>query len=126
MGLGSTAKKLQTLADTAEKLYARMNDLREQLVETQASVKRSTERLDSLESEVAEQRAILEALARDAGLDVESIAAEAHISEAEGADADADDDGTVTADPTGNGDGTDDTDGEPIPVDEEGPASTTE
>jgi peptidoglycan hydrolase CwlO-like protein len=86
MGLGSTAKKLQTLADTAEKLYSRMNELRTQLVETQETVQESTERLDRLESEMAEQRAVLDALAREQGLDVERISAEAHIHEAESND----------------------------------------
>jgi len=113
MGLGSTAKKLQTLADTAEKLYSRMNDLRTQLVETQETVQESTERLDRLESEMAEQRAVLDALAREQGLDVETISAEAHISEAETAADEAAGEEGAGADSGGAGD-------EEIPVTEEG------
>jgi peptidoglycan hydrolase CwlO-like protein len=112
MGLGSTAKKLQTLADTAEKLYSRMNDLRTQLVETQETVQESTERLDRLESEMAEQRAVLDALAREQGLDVETISAEVHISEAETAADEAAGGEGAGADSGGAGD-------EEIPVTEE-------
>jgi DNA anti-recombination protein RmuC len=83
MGLGSTAKKLQTVADTAEKLYTRLNDVRERLVETQDTVVESAERLDRIEAELAEQRAIVEAVAESEGIDLDAVAAEAHIGEAE-------------------------------------------
>jgi DNA anti-recombination protein RmuC len=83
MGLGSTAKKIQTVADTAEKLYTRLNDVRERLVETQETVVESAERLDRIEAELAEQRAIVEAVAEAEGLDLDAVAAEAHIGEAE-------------------------------------------
>jgi len=102
MGLGSTAKKLQTVADTAEKLYTRLNDVRERLVETQDTVVESAERLDRIEAELAEQRAIVEAIAESEGIDLDAVAAEAHIGQAE-----------TAGDPTGE---TDDAPGSEAPA----------
>lgn len=83
MGLGGTAKKIQTLADTAEKMYQRMNDLREQVQATQESVTDTSDRVKRLENEMAEQRALLNAVATELDVDVEKVSAEAHISDAE-------------------------------------------
>jgi chromosome segregation ATPase len=83
MGLGGTAKKLQKVADMGEELYKRINDLRTQVNEMRETVNATHERVDRLESEVAEQRAILEALAEREGIDLEATIAEAHIDEAE-------------------------------------------
>jgi DNA anti-recombination protein RmuC len=120
MGLGSTARKLQTVADTAEKLYARVNDVRERLVETQETVVESAERLDRIEAELAEQRAIVEAVAEAEGIDLDAVAAEAHIGEAESAGdptGDTDDPTGDTDDPTGETDAGGDSE---VPVDERG------
>jgi septal ring factor EnvC (AmiA/AmiB activator) len=106
MGLGGTAKKLQKVADMGEELYKRINDLRTQVNEMRETVNATHERVDRLESEVAEQRAILEALAEREGIDLEATIAEAHIDEAEaGAGAEPDDEAganETTATP-GNG-----------------------
>jgi septal ring factor EnvC (AmiA/AmiB activator) len=83
MGIGGTAKKLQKVAEMGEELYKRINDLRTQVSEMRETVTATHERVDRLENEVAEQRAILQALAEQEGIDVESLIAEAHISEAE-------------------------------------------
>ncbi|MFB6160394.1 MAG: DUF5798 family protein [Haloferacaceae archaeon] len=83
MGLGSTAKKLQRVADMAEDVYQRLNDLREQVVEMRETVEETERRTDRLESEIAEQRELIDALAADAGLDADEVAARAHIGEAE-------------------------------------------
>lgn len=70
MGFGSTAKKIQTVADIAEKLYAKVNEIRERVVSMQEAVAGTERRVERLEREVAEQRAILEALADAEGVDV--------------------------------------------------------
>lgn len=85
MGLGSTAKKLQTVAEKAEQVYTRLNDLREEVEETQDAVRATREQVDALEVEVLEQRALVEALAEKQGIDVDAVIADAHIREAEGA-----------------------------------------
>jgi hypothetical protein len=87
MGLGGTAKKLQKVAEMAEDVYARLNDLRDQVREMRETVGETKARVDALETETAEQRAILEALAEEQGIDVEAVTATAHIGEAESASA---------------------------------------
>jgi archaellum component FlaC len=95
MGLGGTAKKLQKVTDMAEDVYARLNDLREQIVEMRETTKETSDRVDRLERETAEVRALVEALAEQEGVDVERVTAEAHIAEAEG---DGDDDPGASSD----------------------------
>ncbi|SFG14859.1 hypothetical protein SAMN04488063_1575 [Halopelagius inordinatus] len=87
MGLGGTAKKLQKVAEMAEDVYARLNDLRDQIREMRETVGETQDRVETLEAESAEQRAILEAMAEKQGIDVESVTATAHIREAETDDA---------------------------------------
>jgi len=100
MGFGDTAKKIQTLADKAERTYQKINELRTEAEETQTTVVDTAERVQQLENGVAEQRAVLDAVAREVGVDLESVSTEAHITEAERAeedpiDAGADDDGAA-------------------------------
>lgn len=83
MGLGSTARTLQRVADMAEDVYSRLNDVREQLKEMRSTVQTTNDRVAELETELAEQRTIVEAIAENAGIDVESAIADAHIAEAE-------------------------------------------
>ncbi|MDZ5810932.1 DUF5798 family protein [Halorubrum sp. AD140] len=89
MGFGDTAKKIQTLADKAERTYQKINELRSEVEETQTTVLDTSERVQRLENEMAEQRAVLDAVAREVGVDLESVSTEAHITEAERAAADA-------------------------------------
>lgn len=83
MGLGGTAKKVQKLADTAETLYEQIKDLQRRMVNLEESVDESTERLDRLEVENEKQRLILEAIAAEHDVDVETLLAESAIDEAE-------------------------------------------
>lgn len=99
MGLGGTAKKLQKVTDMAEDVYTRLNDLRDQIVEMRETTQETSDRVDRLERETAEVRALVAALAEENGVDVERVTADAHIAEAEREDAAAesggDDDATV-------------------------------
>jgi len=88
MGFGDTAKRIQSLADKAEQTYQKLNELRDEVEDTQTTVRDTAERVRGLENEMAEQRAVLDAVAREVGVDLESVSAEAHISEAEAADTD--------------------------------------
>lgn len=76
MGFGSTAKKVQKLADTAEKLYSKLNDLREQVGEMRDKLDSTSERVETLERQAAEQRALLEAIAEEQGIDPDSVEVE--------------------------------------------------
>ncbi|MFC4406217.1 DUF5798 family protein [Haloarchaeobius iranensis] len=102
MGLGSKAKALQTVAERAEQLYAQLMDVRERLARIEDDIDDSSDRVVRIENELEEQRVILDALAEDAGLDIERRIAEASITHAEdggdAADTDATDDGAVATD----------------------------
>ncbi|MFB6164626.1 MAG: DUF5798 family protein [Haloarculaceae archaeon] len=103
VGLGNTAKKVQKMVDAAEKLYAKMNELREEVDEMRQKLDATSETVSTLERDAAEQRAILEALADEQGLDVDQVLADAAIDEppADGADAAEDSDvaGGAAAEP---------------------------
>jgi DNA anti-recombination protein RmuC len=73
MGLGGTAKKLQKVMDAAEQLYSRMNEVLERLKSLETDVEHTSTQVDDLEREVAEQRVLLEAIATQQGLDIETI-----------------------------------------------------
>jgi len=95
MGLGSTAKKLQKVADIADDLYTKVNEQREQLQELRSTVEATSDRVEAIDREQAEQRALLEALAEEQGLDTDAILTETVIDDAE-ATADGEE-GTETA-----------------------------
>jgi predicted nuclease with TOPRIM domain len=93
MGLGGTAKKLQKVMDAAEQLYSKMNEVIERLKTLEGEVEHTSAQVDHLERDIAEQRALLEALAEQEGLDVESVIADADLPpEPDAADADGDSD----------------------------------
>ena len=73
MGFGDTAKRLQRMSDLAESLYERVNQMAEQLKKTRETVADSNERIERLEGELAEQRALVEELARQQGIDAEAV-----------------------------------------------------
>ncbi|MFC5135058.1 MULTISPECIES: DUF5798 family protein [Haloferacaceae] len=105
MGFGDTAKKIQTLADKAERTYQKINELRTEVEETQTTVLDTSERVQALENEMTEQRAVLDAVAEEVGVDLDAVSTEAHIVEAE-AESDGSGDG-VDADGADGADGTD-------------------
>lgn len=72
MALG-TAKKLQKVAKAAEELYGKMNEVIGRLTDLEAEVERTSAQVDHMEYDLAEQRAILEAIADAEGLDVDDI-----------------------------------------------------
>ncbi|QZX98686.1 DUF5798 family protein [Halobaculum rubrum] len=76
MGFGSTAKKLQTVADLAEKLYTKVNEIRERVEAMQGAVQSTEQRVETLERDLAQQRAIVEAIAEAQDIDVDAVVAE--------------------------------------------------
>ena len=73
MGLGGTAKKLQKMIDTAEQTYHRLNEMREQMNALRETVEATGDRVERLEAEQRDQRALLEALADEQGVDVDAV-----------------------------------------------------
>ncbi|WP_255191241.1 DUF5798 family protein [Natronobeatus ordinarius] len=101
MGLGSTAKKLQMISDSAEQMYKQVQELQGRIISLEEEVDETHETVTTLDHRVEEQRALLVAIAEEQGLDAEEILAEAAIEEAE--DDESGDDGDET---TTEGDGT--------------------
>jgi len=131
MGLGSTAKKIQTVADTAEKMYRRLNALRKEVESTKRTVEDTGGKVDTLETEIAEQRVILEAIGEELDVDIDAVVDDADIGDDSNGDAteneeiavekadgsdesdDGSDDGTDSKDgDSGNDDSTDSKDGD--------------
>lgn len=85
MVLGGATQKIQTIIELAEDLYERVTELREQVIDTKETVEDSNDRIRSIERELDEQRAVIEAIAQDHGVDLtsvrESISAEEEDSE---------------------------------------------
>ncbi|MDH5020773.1 DUF5798 family protein [Halobacterium rubrum] len=86
MGFGSTAKKLQKVTEMADKLYERFEKLREQVSDLTGTVEETNDRVADLEAELAEQRAIVEALAERRGVDVDTVVEDATAGEEAAAD----------------------------------------
>ena len=72
--IGGAGKKIQTMVELAEELYERTNEMRRKLQETSETVEGTADRVERLEVEVAEQRAIVEAIAAEHGIDVAAVA----------------------------------------------------
>ncbi|WP_121822094.1 DUF5798 family protein [Halostella salina] len=105
MGLGSTAKKLQNVADRAEQLYKQLADVRERVMKLEKTTTETGDRVERMETELEKQRAVLDAIAADRGIDVDQLLAEAAIEEV---DDESDGEGeTAAADDTaGSGEST--------------------
>ncbi|WP_254862200.1 DUF5798 family protein [Halovivax gelatinilyticus] len=106
MGLGSTTKKIQGISDKAEQMYKQVQELQGRIINLEEEVDDTHDTVKKLDHDLAEQRALLTAIAEEQGLDAESILAEAAIQEAEEAD---DDETGGEADRTAANDGADGT-----------------
>lgn len=83
MGLGSTTKKIQTIADKAEQVYAQVNEVRKQLDDLRTKVDATHDTVSDLEVKHEQNRALLEAVAEEQGIDIEKVITEASIDDAE-------------------------------------------
>jgi DNA anti-recombination protein RmuC len=97
MPLGGATKKIQEILDTAEDLYNKVVELREDVMEMQETVQRTDQRVAVLENKLDQQAAILDALAAAEDVDVEAVVTEVAIEEAEPAGADEGNGGEVGA-----------------------------
>ncbi len=83
MGLGGATKKIQKVADMGEELYAKMSEMREQIVEMRETLQDTHDRVAALENKVDQQTALLEALAENEEINVDELLTEVAIEEAE-------------------------------------------
>jgi nitrogen fixation/metabolism regulation signal transduction histidine kinase len=84
MGFGGTTEKLQKVASMAEDVYAKLNELRDQ-------IQAMRETVDRVDRRTAENRALLEAIATDQDVDVDAVLTETAIEEAENVGSTTDD-----------------------------------
>jgi TolA-binding protein len=122
MGFGSATKKISKVADMAEEVYKRLNELREQVQEMRETVQSTSDRVERLERTVEGQTVVIEALAEQSGVDVDQVYAEAAIGEAEDPGG-ADDGSTAT---TTDDEGSADSDSSPSKPTGDGPTSKTD
>jgi DNA repair ATPase RecN len=73
MGFGSTAKKLQTVVDMADDLYAKLSELATQLKTLQNTAEETANRVDAIDDELAEQRELIEAIAAEHDINPDDI-----------------------------------------------------
>lgn len=69
MGLGTTAKKLQSLVDLAETLAEQIKSLRNRIVKLEAAADETHDRVAALEEELTYQQALVEAIAAEHDID---------------------------------------------------------
>lgn len=71
--IAGTKQKVQRMVKVAEETYKKINEVIEKVETLQKDLATTSEQVDHMETELAEQRALLEALAREQGVDVEEI-----------------------------------------------------
>ena len=81
MGLGSTTKKIQVLAERAEQMYAQVGELRDQINELRDTVEATGRRVEILDRRSEQQWEILQAIAAEHEIDVDHLLTEAAIEE---------------------------------------------
>ncbi|USZ73079.1 DUF5798 family protein [Natronosalvus halobius] len=103
MGLGSTAKKIQSLSDRAEAMYRQVQELQQRIIHLEEEVDHTHDTVTKLDHNVTEQRALLLAIADEHGIDGEQILADAAIDDPEGTD-DEDESAQTEGDAKGDAD----------------------
>jgi len=99
MGFGGTTEKLQKVASMAEDVYAKLNELRDQI----QAMRETVERVDR---RTAENRALLEAIAAEQDVDVDAVLTETAIEEAEDVSSTTESTDDATTDDGSDGDTT--------------------
>ncbi|ADJ15627.1 hypothetical protein C497_11438 [Halalkalicoccus jeotgali B3] len=87
------------MAEKAEQLYAQLNEVKKQLEDLRVKVDNTHETVTGLEVKHEQNRALLEALAEERGIDVEKVITEASIEDIEEPDPAEDAAGDVADDP---------------------------
>lgn len=71
--IGGTKKRIQRLMKVVEESYKKVNELLERMEKLQNDLETTSDQVDHIEYEVAEQRVLLEAIAEAQGLDVNEL-----------------------------------------------------
>ena len=73
MDIAGTKRKIQRVTKVAEESYKKMNEMLERMQEMENELQTTSQQVDHIEYELAEQRALLEAMAEQQGLDIEEV-----------------------------------------------------
>jgi len=76
MDITGTKNKIQRAIKVAEESYKKINEVIEKIERLQQDLETTSEQVDHIEVELAEQRALIEALAEKQGLDTADILAD--------------------------------------------------
>lgn len=87
MVLGNATQKIQTIVELAEDLYEKVTELREQILELRETLEQTNNRVSNIETELTEQRAILQAIADEHDINSDDILAELDDPDGENQDA---------------------------------------
>jgi len=85
MDIAGTKKKIQRATKVAEESYKKMNEMLERMQKMEEDFQTTSVQVDHMEVELAEQRALLEAIAEEEGVDVEAVLADADLPDPPGA-----------------------------------------
>ena len=79
MDIAGIKKKVQRLMKVAEESYKKISELLQRMERLQEDLETTSKQVDRMERELAEQRALFEALAEKQGVDVAAVLAEADL-----------------------------------------------
>jgi len=79
MDITGTKKKIERAIKVAEQSYKKMNELLERVQGMERDLETTSEQVDWMEREMAEQRVLLEAIATEQGIDAEAVLEEADL-----------------------------------------------
>lgn len=91
MDIAGTKQKVQRMVKVAEETYKKINQVIEQVEALQEDLSTTSKQVDHIEYELVEQRALIDALAREQGLDIEEILEEIEYPERLREDGEVDD-----------------------------------
>lgn len=72
MNLSNAVERIKKLGDVVEKLVEQSNEMRERVINVEKNVDDTKQRVATLEARVERQATLIEALAREEGIDVEA------------------------------------------------------
>ena len=73
MDIAGTKRKIQRATKVAEESYKKMNEMLERMQEMENELQTTSHQVDHMEYELAEQRALLEAMVEQHGLGIEEV-----------------------------------------------------
>jgi uncharacterized protein YaaN involved in tellurite resistance len=83
MDITGTKNKIQRLSKIVEQSYKKINEMLERMQALQEDLETTSEQVDDMENDLARQRALLDAIAQQQGIDPEEVIAAADIPDEE-------------------------------------------